>query len=448
MANHSHHQMMMMMHSTTNEWAEMRSVITQSQQSLIELATNSINTVPDSWSMEFNDTNATVATTTINTEEVSYKGYVYRPETYIVPIIFGIIFLAGLMGNGMLIAVFVKHRAMRNVPNTHILSLSIADLMLILTAVPFVSVVYTVESWPWGTGVCMISEFMKDFSTGVSVFTLVAMSCDRFVAIVNPLRRFRGTGVTGKRTTLATVMIAAFIWMLAILCAAPALIGSNVKHAYVNKNTSFKYCYPFPEEFGEDYAKGIVLAKFLVYYAIPLVIIGLFYIMIAIHLAYGAGVPGEMQGAMRQVKARRKVAITVITFVAIFCICFFPQHAFMLWFYFNKNSHAEYNAFWHVLRIIGFCLSFGNSCANPIALYFVSAAFRKHFNRFLLCKGPRKPLRNHMSLTSTISRRYPSKRYCQQMMLGSSRQLQETTITIFPNGNNNYGIDLDKPTAE
>lgn len=47
----------------------------------------------------------------------------------------------------------------------------------------------------------------------------------------------------------------------------------------------------------------------------------------------------------------------------------------------SKNSHAEYNAFWHVLRIIGFCLSFGNSCANPIALYFVSAAFRKHFNR-------------------------------------------------------------------
>lgn len=76
----------------------------------------------------------------------------------------------------------------------HILSLSIADLMLILTAVPFVSVVYTLESWPWGTRMCMVSEFMKDFSTGVSVFTLVCMSFDRFVAIVNPLRRFRGNG--------------------------------------------------------------------------------------------------------------------------------------------------------------------------------------------------------------------------------------------------------------
>lgn len=73
-----------------------------------------------------NDTNATTEwivtdgtpSSSSNTEEVSYKGYQYRPETYIVPIIFGIIFLAGLLGNGMLIAVFIKHRAMRNVPNT------------------------------------------------------------------------------------------------------------------------------------------------------------------------------------------------------------------------------------------------------------------------------------------------------------------------------------------
>lgn len=69
--------------------------------------------------------------------------------------------------------------------------------MLILSVVPFVSIVYAVESWPWGTGMCVLSEFMKDFSTGVSVFTLVAMSLDRFVAIVNPLRRFRGNGKFG-----------------------------------------------------------------------------------------------------------------------------------------------------------------------------------------------------------------------------------------------------------
>lgn len=69
----------------------------------------------------------------------------------------------------------------------------------------------------------------------------------------------------------------------------------------INKNTSFNFCYPFPAEWGADYAKTIVLAKFLVYYAIPLIIIGIFYVMIARHLVYSAGVPGEIQGAVRQV---------------------------------------------------------------------------------------------------------------------------------------------------
>lgn len=60
-----------------------------------------------------------MVTAIVNTAaDVPYEDYKYRPETYIVPLIFGIIFIAGLTGNGMLIAVFIKHRAMRNVPNT------------------------------------------------------------------------------------------------------------------------------------------------------------------------------------------------------------------------------------------------------------------------------------------------------------------------------------------
>ncbi|KAK9500767.1 hypothetical protein O3M35_001965 [Rhynocoris fuscipes] len=95
--------------------------------------------------------------------------------------------------------------------------------------------------------------------------------------------------------------------------------------------------------------------------------------------------PGELQGQSNQVKARKKVAKMVLAFVIIFIVCFLPYHTFMLWFHFYENSHSEYNHFWHAYRIIGFCLSYLNSCINPIALYCVSKAFRKHFNRYLLC---------------------------------------------------------------
>lgn len=47
-----------------------------------------------------------------------YKPYAERPETYIIPFIFSIIFIVGVLGNGTLIIIFLRHRAMRNIPNT------------------------------------------------------------------------------------------------------------------------------------------------------------------------------------------------------------------------------------------------------------------------------------------------------------------------------------------
>ncbi|XP_046969697.1 neuropeptide CCHamide-1 receptor-like [Vanessa cardui] len=134
--------------------------------------------------MDYNDT--------FNISE-PYKPYYERPETYIVPLLFALIFIIGVVGNGTLVAVFVRHKAMRNVPNTYILSLALADLLVIITCVPFTSIVYTLESWPWGVTVCRVSEAAKDVSIGVSVFTLTALSADRYFAIVDPLRKLHAT---------------------------------------------------------------------------------------------------------------------------------------------------------------------------------------------------------------------------------------------------------------
>lgn len=49
--------------------------------------------------------------------------------------------------------------------------------------------VYTTESSPMGSTLCRLTEFAKDVSVGVSVFTLTALSGERYCAIVNPLRK-------------------------------------------------------------------------------------------------------------------------------------------------------------------------------------------------------------------------------------------------------------------
>lgn len=55
-----------------------------------------------------------------NSTDVDYLPYSARIETYLVPIIFSIIFVSGIVGNWTICAIFIKHSSMRNVPNTYV----------------------------------------------------------------------------------------------------------------------------------------------------------------------------------------------------------------------------------------------------------------------------------------------------------------------------------------
>ncbi|XP_006609593.1 neuropeptide CCHamide-1 receptor-like isoform X3 [Apis dorsata] len=358
-----------------------------------------------------------------------YVPYEDRPETYIVPIVFLLILLIGLTGNGVLALTILRHSNMRNVPNIYVFSLALGDLLVIMTCVPFTFTVYILDSWPFGLVLCKVSECAKDISIGVSVFTLTALSADRFFAIVDPMRKFHTTG-TGKRATRFTVIVAALIWLLAIMCAIPGSF-SYIRVFKVNSSISFRACYPYPPEFGPNYPKTILVCRFFIYYAVPLIIIAFFYILMARHL----------------MRSTRNIPV-----------CFFPQHVFMLWFYIHPTAQQDYNDFWHYFRILGFCLAFTNSCINPIALYCVSSTFRKYFDRYLLCCVPRRMRRRHrrssdlssrgrgQSFSLISSRRYDSRRGQRSVMhmsiLGNDTRTsvpikeQETTISLTgcPNG--------------
>jgi hypothetical protein len=62
----------------------------------------------------------------------------------------------------------------------------------------------------------------------------------------------------------------------------------------------FQACYPFPEEYGPNYPKVILICRFFIYYVIPLGIIAVFYMLMARHLMRSTkNIPGEMQGQVK-----------------------------------------------------------------------------------------------------------------------------------------------------
>jgi len=80
-------------------------------------------------------------------KDAGYIPYNLRPETYIVPVLFALIFVVGVLGNGTLVLIFIRNSNMRNVPNTYIFSLALGDFLVIVTSVPFTSTLYTVSRY-------------------------------------------------------------------------------------------------------------------------------------------------------------------------------------------------------------------------------------------------------------------------------------------------------------
>ena len=320
-----------------------------------------------------------------------------NPAAIAVPILFGLIFIVGIVGNGTIIFTVLRNKVMRNLPNILIVSLSVGDLLLIFVSVPFSATLFTFSSWPYGDAMCKFNFFMQTFSLGVSIFTLTALSIDRFFAIVDPMSKHTGN------TVAKPVFFVSVTWIAAVILAIPDGIFSQTVIMSKNNDTGAYVCLRYPPKYYEIYPKIHTVVMFLVYYAIPLVTISFFYVMMALILMKSVkAMPGEIKGGQnqqRQIATRKKVAKIILSFVLIFFLCWLPHHIYRMWFNFDDSN---YNDFWHGFQIIGFCLKFINSCVNPFALYLLSSQFRKFFKRYLCCCLPKPTRYTSLDQTSTL----------------------------------------------
>ncbi|RWS08327.1 [Phe13]-bombesin receptor-like protein [Dinothrombium tinctorium] len=336
----------------------------------------------------------------VDMREETYIDYSKRPETYIVPVIFSVIFLTGIVGNGILVKIFYSHKSMRTIPNTFLLCLAVGDLLVMGGSVPFVSLIYTFDSWPFGEGICKMSEFLRDLSLCVTVFTLTILSIDRYLAISSPYRIMRENA-----NRLQTNVVVIMIWIFSFLFASPSAYFAHILHIGALRKHTIKICYPFPYDFDSTYPRIIVAIKFFLLYALPLMIIGSFYGLMAKSILKTSNEVAASSTSTKQREKRINVAKMILMLVLIFAICFLPNHVFLLWFYFTyPSSMQKYNLFWHVFKIAGYVLTFSNSCLNPIILYCISRKFRSYFQAYLFFwkeKIKRKGLKRQASIHSS-----------------------------------------------
>lgn len=102
-----------------------------------------------------------------------------------------------------------------------VVSLALGDFLFVLFCVPFGAVAYSIEYYPFSTFYCRFENFIIYLSLGVSVFSLLALSADRYKIIVKPF----SSHANDPSIKLKTIVIS--IWLLSILLALPETIYSG-----------------------------------------------------------------------------------------------------------------------------------------------------------------------------------------------------------------------------
>ncbi|MBZ3875250.1 Neuromedin-B receptor [Sciurus carolinensis] len=320
----------------------------------------------------------------------------------VIPSLYLLIITVGLLGNIMLVKIFVTNSAMRSVPNIFISNLAAGDLLLLLTCVPVDASRYFFDEWVFGKVGCKLIPVIQLTSVGVSVFTLTALSADRYRAIVNPM------DVQASGAVLRTCVKAVGIWVVSVLLAVPEAVFSEVARIGSLDNSSFTACIPYPQT-DELHPKIHSVLIFLVYFLIPLAIISIYYYHIAKTLIKSAhNLPGEYnEHTKKQMETRKRLAKIVLVFVGCFVFCWFPNH--ILYMYRSFNYKEIDPSLGHmIVTLVARVLSFCNSCVNPFALYLLSESFRKHFNSQLCCGRKSRPERSTSYLLSSSAVRMTS----------------------------------------
>lgn len=293
----------------------------------------------------------------------------------IVPTIFGLIVVIGLVGNLLVIIVVLSNKQMQNTTNILIVSLAVADLSFIIFCVPFTAATYAIPRWPFGNIWCKAVQYMMYVCAYASVYTLVIMSLDRYLAVVHPLTSMR------IRTVRNTYIAVYVVWITILLSNIPILLHYGLKN-YDWYGEERLVCINLKGMDNMLILRAFYGCFFAFGYVLPLALVCVLYGFMLKRLLYGV-VPGGSQRA-ESIRSKKRVTRMVVIVVVIFALCWLPIQIIFIVTTFGDFPKDE--AFtW--AQIASNCLAYMNSCVNPILYAFLSENFRRSFRKLLCCSS-------------------------------------------------------------
>ncbi|XP_049603810.1 type-2 angiotensin II receptor [Syngnathus scovelli] len=353
-------------------------------------------------SLSFNSTISLY--TSKNSENVSVcTDWPPVPMTTIIPSIYSIICVLGIIANTLAVSVLAHTSASRRtVANTFMLNLCVSDLLFLLS-LPLWAVYYSQGySWLFGRVACKISGSLHNLNLYASIFFITCMSVDRYLALVHPLRSQSVRDL--KRAKLMCILV----WVLALACTAPTIA---LRDTHFIKEYDVEACVIIYPDL--TWYRSLAWMKVLLGFLLPMIVISCCYCAIGRHFLAGSGLislrrPPHSGGAFKSSRSQdscgkterppttcvnpsssgskpmegrglERVLWTVAAVVLAFFLCWFPFHC--VTFIDILKSYDWLDTCWagwavQNLTPLTLCLGFSNSAINPVLYCFIGNHFR------------------------------------------------------------------------
>ncbi|GFS27431.1 thyrotropin-releasing hormone receptor-like [Elysia marginata] len=306
-----------------------------------------------------------------------------------------VIFVFGTVGNTLVVLVITRTRSMHTPTNCYLLSLAVADSLVLLSATlpaipePF----FRVEEWPYGRALCSVLIFLQYLGVDCSAMSIAAFTVERYIAICHPMRA----------QTMCTVSRAKHIigglWIFTFLYCAPWLGLTEIVEQPMQDGPPLRRCH---FRFARSSYLVLYMVDLILFYAIPLVVATVLYLLIGRILHESRNIRrndshlvarGSLQEApLRRGDSRIQVIRMLVVVVLAFATLWMPYRVMVVY---NSFAQHKYMDVWFLL--FARTMIYINCAINPVLYNIMSLKFKRAFRNYLSCC----PMYRRKSIQST-----------------------------------------------
>ncbi|XP_040030534.2 C-X-C chemokine receptor type 3 isoform X2 [Gasterosteus aculeatus] len=284
------------------------------------------------------------------------------------PVLYSLIFLLGVSGNGLMTTVLLRRRHHLRITEIYLLHLALADLLLLFTF-PF-DVVNAAAGWLFGEFLCKLTGLVQNLNLHCGSFLLACIGFDRYLAVVHAIPRMQSRcPKTVHRTCIA-------LWLVCLGLSVPNAVFLSVKE--VGGQVSCFY-----HDYG-IHANNWVLTNTVldhVCFFIPLAVMSYCYAAVVVTLCR------SQKSQAKQGAIRLSLLVTLVFF-----FCWLPYNVTILIKTMVDLSVISQQACEHyilLLSVLDVTKSIGLShcCLNPFLYAFVGVRFRQELIHLLCEEG-------------------------------------------------------------